>query len=142
MSSPEENTNLFTPFWPLCLMALSLACFMGWQVTAAARQYIGLVRLADQQTLQTGQAAQAESKLQAMMMDLLELAKTDADARAIVSKYGIKFNAAPAPASALPAMLERSDCGRGLPVLPLDVVLPQPRPPAEGHGAAELGDLR
>ena len=121
MNPHEENTMRFTPFWPLCLMALSLGCFLGWQVTTAARQYIGLMRIADQQTLQAGQVAQAESKLQAMMMDLLELSKTDADARAIVGKYGIKFNAAPAPA---------------LPVLPLEAVLPVPRPARAQRDAA------
>jgi len=132
MNTREENTMLFTPFWPLCLMAVSLVCFLGWQVTTAAQQYIGLVRIADQQAIQAGQAAQAESKLQAMMMDLLELSRTDADAQAIVGKYGIKFNAAPPPA----------------PALPLDKVLPQskpgngvgkpPNPPAAGSGVMEL----
>jgi hypothetical protein len=127
MNPHEENTALFTPFWPLCLMAVSLAAFLGWQVMTAARQYIAALRLADQQTLLAGQAAQAESKLQAMMMDLLELAKTDADAQAIVGKYGIKFNPAPTPA---------------LPVLPLDKVLPQPKPPTEGPGSVQSGDAR
>ena len=95
MSSPEEDTTRFTPFWPLCLLALSLAAFLGWQVMAAAQQYIDSLRLADQQALLSGQAAQAEGKLQAMMMDLLELARTDAGARAIVTKYGIRFNPGP-----------------------------------------------
>ena len=119
MNPREEHATLFTPFWPLCLMAVSLAAFLGWQVTAAARQYVGLVRLADQQAVLAGQATQAEAKLQAMMMDLLELSKTDADARAIVSKYGIKFN--PVPLSALP----------------LESVLPEPRnKPKSGAGKA------
>ena len=100
MNQREENTIHFTPFWPLFLMALSLAAFLGWQVLNAVRQYLDLVRLADQQTLLTGQAAQAETKLQAMMMDLLELSKTDAEAKTIVTKYNIKFN--PAQQSALP----------------------------------------
>ena len=117
MNPRDENTTLFTPFWPLCLMAVSLAVFLGWQVTMAARQYVALLRLADQQTVLAGQAAQAEGKLKAMMMDLLELSKTDADARAIVSKYGIKFN--PATPS----------------VLPPEAVLPLPKP-KEGAGAA------
>jgi len=118
MNTSEENTNLFTPFWPLCLMAVSLAIFLGWQVTTAARQYIALLRLADQQTLLTGQAAEAESRLQAMMMDLLKVSKTDADARAIVNKYGIKFN--PAQPSALP----------------LEAIQPQPKSNlTEGGGA-------
>jgi hypothetical protein len=122
MNTPAENANLPTPFWPLCLLALSFLAFLGWQATTAAQQYIGLVRLADQQTVLAGQAAQAESKLQAMMMDLLELSRTDADARAIVGKYGIKFS--PSPASA-PSNL------------PLDVVLPQPKPKAAAGGLQE-----
>jgi len=109
MNNHEENTNIFTPFWPLCIMAASLALFLGWQVTAAVRQYIAFLRLADQQTVMAGQATQTESKLQAMTMDLLELSKTDTDARAIVSKYNIKFNPAQPPA------------------LPLEAVLPQPK---------------
>lgn len=121
MNTCEENTTRFTPFWPLCLMALSLVVFLGWQVTTAAQQYIGLVRLADQQTFQTGQAMQVEKKLQAMMMDLLDLSKTDAEARSIVAKYGIKFN----PAKPT--------------VLPSDALLPQPKL-TQKTGAVETQD--
>jgi len=130
MNQREETTGRFTPFWPLCLMAASLAVFLGWQVFMAVRQYIALQRVADQQTLLTGQAAQAETKLQAMTMDLLELAKTDADAKAIVVKYKIKFNPA-APST-----------------LPIEAALPELRPkkgagaatklPTEASGAGEL----
>lgn len=134
MNQREENTTSFTPFWPLCLMAVSLAGFLGWQVTVAAQQYIASLRLADRQAALTEQASQAETKLQTMMMDLLELAKKDPDARAIVSKYNIKFNPPKSPE------------------LPLAAVLPQPRPnknvemtpsPPEGKpGAAESGDTQ
>lgn len=129
MNTREENTPLSTPFWPLCIMALSLAVFMGWQVTTAAQQYFALLRLADQQTVMTGQAAQAESQLKALMMDLLQLSKTDADARAIVSKYGIKFN--PAPSLVTPSH-----------VTPASAVLPAPRSPrAQRDKAAGSGTL-
>ena len=102
MTLGEDNAARFTPFWPMCLLALSLAVFLGWQGTVAAQQYVAALRLADQQTLLAGQAAQAEGRLQAMMMDLLELSKTDPDARGIVNKYGITFNPAPSmpPAAA------------------------------------------
>jgi len=121
MNTREENAVVFTPFWPLCLLALSLAVFLGWQVMTAARQYIGLVRLSEQQIILAGQAVQAESKLQAVMIDLLDLAKDDADAREIVGKYGIKFNPAPTPP--------------GMP-------LPQPRPPAEEPVAVQSKNVR
>lgn len=114
MNPREEHTTLFTPFWPLCLLALSMAGFLGWQVTAAAQQHAALLRLADQQTVLSEQATQAAAKLQAMMMDLLELSQTDADAQAIVGKYNIKFNPAPAAAPPIPAAI--------------DAVLPAPGP--------------
>jgi hypothetical protein len=129
MNQHEEDTMHFSPFWPLCLMALSLAIFLGWQVSNAVRQYLSLMRLGDQQTLLTGQAQQTETKLQAMMMDLLELSKTDAEARTIVNKYKIKFN--PYQSS----------------VLPTEAVLPDinlkggtgtaAKPPAEGPGGMQ-----
>ena len=37
------------------------------------------------------EAAQAETRLQALMMEVLDLAKTDADAKEIVLKYNVKF---------------------------------------------------
>lgn len=96
---------------PLALMAVSMAIFLGWQDTAAAKQYVSLIRMEEQQTILSGQAAQAEGKLQALMMDLLKLSKTDASARAIVEKYDIKFNP--------PAMP---------PARPVGTLMPQPRP--------------
>jgi len=90
----ESRETVFTPFWPICMIAVSMAVFLSWQVISGARQYINLLRLADQQNALSGQAVQAESKLQAMMMDLLNLSKTDTDARTVVTKYGIKYNPA------------------------------------------------
>jgi len=103
MNAEDHNANRYTPFWPLCLMALSLAIFLGWQLTAAVRQHSGLLRMQEQQTILAGQAAQAESKLQAMIVDLLTLAKTDADAKAIVLKYRINMNSPAQPALSLEA---------------------------------------
>lgn len=97
MNHPAEKPAHFTPFWPVCLVAISLVVFLGWQVTVAAQQYIALVRLADQQTALANQAVQAEVKLQAMMMDLLMLSLSNPQAKAIVNKHGVKFNP---PASA------------------------------------------
>ena len=98
MNPSEENVNkIITSFWPLCLLAVSLTVLLVWQVTLAGQQYVALVRLSDQQVVMTQQAVQTENKLKTMMMDLLELAKTDADARAIVTKFNIQY--APPPSS-------------------------------------------
>jgi hypothetical protein len=105
MSTPETNEPTFTPFWPLCLLALSLLIFLGWQTTLSARQYMATVRALDQQALVEGQAAEAERRLQSLMLDLVLLAKTDADARLIATRYQIRYNPPPTqvPPGAQPA---------------------------------------
>lgn len=73
-------------------MALSLVIILGWQLTLGVQQYLGSLRMVDQQAVLVNQAAQTESKLQSMMADLLLLAKTDTEAQAIVAKYRITLN--------------------------------------------------
>ncbi|MEI6969976.1 MAG: hypothetical protein WCL44_00535 [bacterium] len=92
MSHREEKPSVFTPFWPLVLLSVSLALFLGWQVAMAMVQQIDLIRLQDRQAVLSSQAAQAETKLESVIFDLLSLSKTDSDAKAVVEKYGIKFN--------------------------------------------------
>jgi hypothetical protein len=93
MNMSESSNTPFSPFWPLCLMALSLVIILGWQLIAGIQQYRTSLQIVDRQALLANQAAQTESKLQAMMADLLLLAKTDTEAQMIVSKYRIKLNA-------------------------------------------------
>lgn len=93
MNMSESIRSNYSPFWPLCLMALSLIIILGWQLTAGIQQYLGSLQMVDQQAVLANQAAQTESKLQSMMSDLLLLAKTDAEAQAIITKYRIKLNA-------------------------------------------------
>jgi hypothetical protein len=91
-NTPEISTNQYTTFWPICLVTLSFGVLLAWQVLLAGQQYINLQRVAEQQVITTQQASQAEGKLQAIMMDLVELAKTNPEAQTIVKKYGIKIN--------------------------------------------------
>jgi hypothetical protein len=93
MNMSETSNTSFSPFWPLCLMALSLVFILGWQLVAGIQQYRGSLQMVDQQAVLAKQAAQTESKLQSMMTDLLLLAKTDTEAQTIVTKYRIKMNA-------------------------------------------------
>jgi hypothetical protein len=93
MNKSESSDHHFSPFWPLCLMALSLMIVLGWQLIVGVQQYLGSLRMVDQQAVIANQAAQTESKLQSMMTDLLLLAKTDTEAQAIVAKYRITLNA-------------------------------------------------
>jgi len=100
MNDSATSTTTASPFWPVFLTALSLAGLLGWQTVEACRQRAALNRLAIEQQVLVGQAAQTEAKLQALMLELMNLARTDADARAIVTKYRITFNP---PVSTLPS---------------------------------------
>ena len=99
LTNKSENVApCFSSFLPLCLLALSLIIILGWQMSMGIQQYMATIRLADQQAVMANQASQTESKLQAMMTDLLQLSKTDPEAKAIVTKYRIKLNSdKPAP---------------------------------------------
>lgn len=92
MNQPDQNPATVSPFWAILLPAAALALFLGWQVVMAGRQRIDLLRIEDQQALIEGQAVKTENALQRLTIDLMTLAKTDADARTIVGKYRITYN--------------------------------------------------
>lgn len=96
MSNPESKAS-FSAFLPLCLLALSLTVLLSWNLYAIRLQWTNANALLEQQAMQLGQAAQLEEKLKAMMSDLLVLALTDADAKAIVKKYKITSSVPVAP---------------------------------------------
>ncbi|MEI6807553.1 MAG: hypothetical protein WCN95_02435 [bacterium] len=143
MSNREGNEarvaplQIFTSFLPLCLMAISLALFFGWQVTVSVRQYITLLRLGDQQVALSEQAAQTEGKLQALIMDLLKLSKTDTDAKTVIDKYGIKFNTPPQPGAPSAGTLKPQP--RTQPPVREGAGVPKPQvpPPDTGADASE-----
>jgi len=99
-------------FLPIVLISLSLICFFLWQLKIISQNRDNLntnkqkldefvaqniPRLDDQ----VKKAEQIQSGLEKLVLDLLELAKTDNDAKAIVTKYNIQQNgpaASPAPA--------------------------------------------
>ena len=112
-NNETNNSECAVSAWgPQFLVALSVLIFLGWQVFVASRQHFALIRMSEQQAVLVNQAAQTESKIQSMMTDLLRLALTDADAKAIATKYRITYN--PPRQSALP------DSGMSQPDLPLN----------------------
>ena len=103
MNAGEQKANIYTPFWPLFLLALSLVLFLGWQVMGAMRQRSTLLRMQGQQEILAAQAAEAENRLQPLLMDLVNLARTDADAKAIVAKYRINIAGGAQAVAAVPS---------------------------------------
>lgn len=107
MNDPRPNrAGAPSAFLPTLMIGLSLLAMLSWQVFLGVRQYRSGLEVVDRQVVLTAQAAQAEEFLQTLMMDLIELAKTDVAARDIVQRYNISFTppaAAPQPPVALPA---------------------------------------
>jgi len=101
-SLPQSGPS-FSAFLPTFLVGLSLLIMLSWQVFLGVRQYRSGLDVQDRQALLMAQATQAEEFLQKLMMDLIELAKTDADARDIVQRFNITF-APPATAPVAAAL--------------------------------------
>lgn len=89
-------------FWPMFFMALALAVMLGWNLTIVIRQYVAGLRMLDRQMLASVQAVQVEERLKSLLTDLIELSKTDPDAKDIVVKYRVTSNVPQQPLQAVP----------------------------------------
>lgn len=94
-----NDSEISNPFLPILLLVLSVALVLGWQVNSIAQQRSGLQIALGQLQEPTRQSQQFQGGLQKFLTDLLEFAKTDAQAKAVVDKYGIRQQppASPAP---------------------------------------------
>lgn len=84
---PVENK--FNPFLPIVLIAATLIIILGQNLLTVREQKTALKQQVDQQQPALEQSRQIQARFQKMMVDLLQLAQTDADAKTIVAKYGI-----------------------------------------------------
>jgi hypothetical protein len=88
-SNTGRPVNLFGPF---VLATLGLMFILGWNAVLASRQHAAAAQARARQTDLLQQAANTERNLQALLMDLVVLARTDPQARAIVEKFKIQYN--------------------------------------------------
>jgi cytoskeletal protein RodZ len=89
-----------TAFWPVMLVGLSLCSILVWQLIVANQVREHGTQMRDQQVKVVEQSRKVQAGLQKFARDLIEVAKTDETAKAIVTKYGI---AVTNPAAAAPA---------------------------------------
>ncbi|MGB8354631.1 MAG: hypothetical protein WCD79_12130 [Chthoniobacteraceae bacterium] len=110
----ESNSSSGKSFLPIVLISVSVIIFFGWQWTLISTQRDNLnttkTKLDEFVTNnipklddQVAKARQVQSGLEKLVLDLLEVAKTDADAKAIVAKYNIQQQAPPAGSTASPS---------------------------------------
>ena len=101
--SPRRRTpNLFIPF---ILLAAAMLFTLSWLNLSVFSQRSGfqgakaqLAEAIEKRAPQVTQAAEFKNRLEALAIELLELAKTDQTAEVIVKKHGIE-RALPAPAA-------------------------------------------
>lgn len=93
------NDELQTPnpFLPIVLLALSVLFALIWQLTAIKNQRNELQNAITRLQEPAKQSQQVQGSLQKLVTELLELSKTDSQAKAIVDKYGIRQNDPTAP---------------------------------------------
>ena len=106
--SPKKSdtvvaTTAPTAFWPVMLVGLSLIAVLVWQLRAATQVKEHGAQMRDQQVKLVNQSRREQAGLQKFARDLIEVAKTDDEAKAIVTKYGIAVTNSGAAAPAAPA---------------------------------------
>jgi len=90
----SDTTNL-NPFFPIILVAISGIIFFGSELSSKWTQREKLQATLDQRSKALLQAKQQKAPLEAIARDLVELAKTDANIRALLNKYDIRFVQSP-----------------------------------------------
>jgi len=97
--APLETRGVFVPF---ILLAVSMVLFLVWQITNILNQRAGLQTAKAQaeeairtREPQVAQAVQINNRFEALAIDLLELARTNENAQAIVKKHDIQRAAPP-----------------------------------------------
>lgn len=87
-----------TIFWAQALLSVAFFLLVGWQLFMGWQQYQYLRRQRDQGMQLVTQSLATQNALRKLALDLLELAKTDVEAKALIEKYKIAPGT-PAPPS-------------------------------------------
>src|SRR2546430_7246068 len=86
-ASPRYNS-----FLPLVVLALSLIVILSWELIVASQLRRNGKELREQQTKMVEQSRNIQTGLEKLARDLIDVSKTDDDAKAIVAKYAIAVN--------------------------------------------------
>jgi uncharacterized protein YlxW (UPF0749 family) len=92
-TSPEKPASAperaYHNFWPVCVLAATLLIVFVWQTSNAWKQQGFLKQQKQQRQELVVQSQAAQTALQRLMEDLLDLAQTDPEAKALVDKYKV-----------------------------------------------------
>lgn len=99
----QSGQSFMSPFIPVLLVSVAMIILLGYQLTIIFGQRSGLQKQIAQQTEVVTRAVQTQNELQRVVMELLALSETDADAKAIITKYKIASSTPPSAPAATPA---------------------------------------
>ena len=103
MNSEFDSNEKMSAFLPLVLTTLTIIILIAFQLQGMVSARSQVHAMIAQGEPVVAQAQQAQAGLQKLATDLLEAAKTDKDAEAIIKEFGISMQgsaAAPVPAPA------------------------------------------
>jgi hypothetical protein len=95
-TTPQPNPPRSSSFVPFLLLAVSLIAVLSWQLWVGNQGRLNGRRLQAQQTRTVEESKQIQRKLEELARDLINVAQSDNDARALVTKYHITFRS-PSP---------------------------------------------
>lgn len=90
--STAHPSQLRSAFGPFLLVALSVITVLTWQVLKAYQGYEQGQLLQQQRTKLVEQSRAVQTRLQKFLHGLIDLSATDADAKAIVTKFDISLD--------------------------------------------------
>ena len=92
MNNEFDSNEKMSAFLPLTLVSLTIVILVFFQLLAMFSQRSQLHSMIEQSKPAVAQAQQAQQGLQKLATDLLEAAKEDKDAQAIVQQFGISVH--------------------------------------------------
>lgn len=88
----SSSENCCGVFLPLTLLASALLLVLSWQVFLSLQVRSNARAQFEQRKQLVEQSTKVQGGLENLVNDLLKLAETDKDAKAVVDKYGIRRN--------------------------------------------------
>jgi len=92
-----DNEKKTTAFWPLLLLASSVAILMLMQLIYMENQRRTLLQTYQARATALSQTQVLQQRLNSIMQELIQLSASNEDAKAIVRKYNIRINTPAAP---------------------------------------------
>ncbi|MDQ3199276.1 MAG: hypothetical protein M3Q46_08855 [Verrucomicrobiota bacterium] len=93
------QTSTYHGFWPVVLIGLSLLLIFAWEIRVNISTRQSARQMQEKQVRVVDQAQQVQSGLEKLVRGLVDLAKTDDEAKKLVTKFGIKVNDPTVPTS-------------------------------------------